>query len=248
MTNVAKLTREEFEKMENNLDQIEGDMDPPAFTKARLRSEQEKVRKEMSIALAKKAQKDKENGIKWSEFKNNLNVPEELMNFEVKEVEKGFMAAQERLREESIDESEEFRSMTENSDDDIYDEDEEESQMEDENSEIKDDEINKYILTEEEQKVKKNLWKKINWDWLAKEESRKKEADKVIKRKIKKNVSQVKNQDPFQAVKNTKLGENVDDEELKKLLASEPKKPAPERRVELTKVFDPFQWSYPTSN
>lgn len=102
-------------------------MDPPAFTRNRHRSEEAKFKKQMSIALAKKAQKDKENGVKWSEFKNNLNVPEELVNFEVKEVEKGFKEAQEKYRQDSIEESEEFRSLTEESDDEIYNEDEDDS-------------------------------------------------------------------------------------------------------------------------
>ena len=55
-------------------------------------------------------------------------------------------------------------------------------------------------------------------------------------------MNPVKNDNPFEAVKSTKLGANIDDDELKKLFASEPKKPAPEIRVELTKVFDPFKW------
>ena len=69
--------------MEDKLDDIEGEMDPPAFTKARQRSEQEKIRKELTVAMMKKANKEKEPKIDWATYKNNLNIPAEEFNKKV---------------------------------------------------------------------------------------------------------------------------------------------------------------------
>lgn len=44
--------------------------------------------------MIKKTQmKEKEANIEWSSFRNNLDIPQEIFDCEVKEVEKGFVAA-----------------------------------------------------------------------------------------------------------------------------------------------------------
>jgi hypothetical protein len=72
-------------------------------------------------------------------------------------------------------------------------------------------------------------------------ERKKKSKERVEKRE----GGDEKVEDPFDAlIKNTGLNLKVNEEELKRLLASEPKIEEQEiPRVSLEKIFDPFRWN-----
>lgn len=103
-TSVAKLTKEEFEKMED--DHYEGpEMDPPAFQKARLKSLEAEYKKEIEEKLAALPHKDKMEKIPWETFKENLNIPEEILQKQVRGMERELQQARERYEEDSYSNS-----------------------------------------------------------------------------------------------------------------------------------------------
>ncbi len=109
--------------------------------------------------------------------------------------------------------------------------------------EIDSEEIDKFILNEEERKLKKNIWIQHNSAWLEKEKARTKDCEKVEKKRAKKKQGDKAGANPFEAIRNTKLGEKVNIENLKTLLGSEPHEPAKAERMKLNTMFDPFVFS-----
>ncbi len=115
-----------------------------------------------------------------------------------------------------------------------------------EKDDIDSEEIDKFILNDEEKKVKKSIWIQHNSAWLEKEKTRAKEGEKVEKKRIKKRQSDKAGANAFEAIKSTKLGEKVNSETLKTLLGSSPHEPTKPTRVKLSKMFgdfDPFIFS-----
>lgn len=92
----------------------------------------------------------------------------------------------------------------------------------DDGDDIDSEEIEKFILNDEERKVKKSIWIQHNSAWLEKEKARAKEGEKVEKKRIKKKQGDRAGANAFEAIKSTKLGEKVNDETLKTLLGSSP--------------------------
>jgi hypothetical protein len=66
-------------------------------------------------------------------------------------------------------------------------------------------------LNEEERKVKKSIWIIHNSAWLEKEKARAAEGEKVEKKRTKKRHSDKAGANAFEAIKNTKLGEKVNE-------------------------------------
>lgn len=240
-TSVAKLTKEEFEKMED--DHYEGpEMDPPAFQKARLKSLEAEYKKEIEERLAALPHKDKLEKIPWETFKENLNIPEEILQKQVRGMERELQQARERYEEDSISNSEEMSFHTEK----IFEESESENEKDDvegEEDDIDSEEIDKFILNDEERKVKKTIWIQHNSAWLEKEKARAKEGEKVEKKRVKKQKSEKINANAFEAIQSTKLGEKVNPEQLKTLLGSSPQEPQKPKIMKLEKMFDPFMFS-----
>ena len=118
-TSVAKLTKEEFEKMEE--DNYEGpEMDPPAFQKARLKSlgtlcynSEQEYKREIEEKIAALPHKDKMEKIPWEAFKDNLNIPEDIIQKQVRGMERELQQARERYEEDSFSNSEELSYHTE---------------------------------------------------------------------------------------------------------------------------------------
>lgn len=84
-TSVAKLTKEEFERMDDNHEEGE-EMDPPAFQKARLKSIEMQYKREIEEKLAAIPNRDKLDKIPWENFRDNLNIPEEVLARQVRGV------------------------------------------------------------------------------------------------------------------------------------------------------------------
>lgn len=74
---------------------------------------------------------------------------------------------------------------------------------------IDSEEIDKFILNDQERKVKKNIWIQHNTAWLEKEKAKAKDGEKVEKKRAKKKQGEKVNANPFEAIKSTKLGEKV---------------------------------------
>ena len=244
-TSVAKMTKEEFEEMG---EEEEGEaMDPPAFQKARLKSKEMEYKREIEMQIASLPHKEKGEKIPWAQFKDNLNIPEDVFARQMRGVEKELQQARERFEEDSLSEA---RSYTE----DIFDESrsegpiEEEERKEDENEEeerekpefeIDSEEIEKFILTEEERKLKKNIWIQHNSAWLEKEKARA-AVETTTRRKQKPKEPVKPSTNPFQAIQKGKMANKLDPEELKSLLGSQPVK-----RLKDIVHFDPFAMSEP---
>ena len=109
--------------------------------------------------------------------------------------------------------------------------------------ELESEEIERFILNEEEFKVKKSIWIQHNTAWLEKEKVREKDGLKVEKKRIKKRQGDKSGANAFEAIKNTKLGEKVNEENLKTLLGSCPQEPNKPERMKLSKMFDPFAFT-----
>lgn len=243
-TSVAKLTKEEFEKMEEG--HYEGpEMDPPAFQKARLKSLEQEYKKEIEEKIAALPHRDKMEKIPWETFKDNLNIPQDILQKQVRGMERELQQARERYEEDSMSNSEDLSYHTEH----IFEESESEDEkmaMDEENDDIESEEIDKFILNEEERKVKKSIWIQHNSAWLEKEKARTKDTEKVEKKRTKKRQGDKAGANAFEAIKSTKLGEKVNSETLKTLLGSSPHEPVKPERVKLCKMFgdfDPFLFS-----
>ena len=78
-----------------------------------------------------------------------------------------------------------------------------------EDDQVDSEEIDKFILNEEERKVKKTIWIQHNSAWLEKEKARAKDGEKVEKKRTKKRQGDKAGANAFEAIKNTKLGEKV---------------------------------------
>ena len=76
-------------------------MDPPAFQKARQRSLEEEYKKEIEEKLAALPHKQKMEKIPWDEFKENLNIPEDILQKQVRGMERELQHARERYEEDS---------------------------------------------------------------------------------------------------------------------------------------------------
>lgn len=224
-------------------DHYEGpEMDPPAFQKARLKSLEAEYKKEIEERLAALPHKDKLEKIPWETFKENLNIPEEILQKQVRGMERELQQARERYEEDSISNSEEMSFHTEK----IFEESESENEKDDvegEEDDIDSEEIDKFILNDEERKVKKTIWIQHNSAWLEKEKARAKEGEKVEKKRVKKQKSEKINANAFEAIQSTKLGEKVNPEQLKTLLGSSPQEPQKPKIMKLEKMFDPFMFS-----
>ena len=190
--------------------------------------------------MASLPHKEKMDKIPWEEFKENLNIPEEILQKQVRGIERELEQARERYEEDSNSHYEENSFHTEK----MYEESESENEgmeMEKEADDIDSEEIDKFILNEEERKIKKNIWIQHNTAWLEKEKAKaNKEGDKVEKKRTKKKQGEKINANAFEAIKSTKLGEKVNSEELKTLLGSSPQEPTKPSRMKLGKIFDPF--------
>ena len=92
----------------------------------------------------------------------------------------------------------------------MYEESESEKEEgEKEGDDIDSEEIDRFILNEEERKIKKNIWIQHNSAWLEKEKAKAKEGEKVEKKRTKKKLSDKANANVFEAIRSTKLGEKV---------------------------------------
>lgn len=83
-TSVAKLTKEEFEKMGEEIHQVGEEMDPPAFIRARMKSQQEHIKKRIIEEMEAMPAKAKLQKIPWEQYKESLNIPEDILNKQVK--------------------------------------------------------------------------------------------------------------------------------------------------------------------
>lgn len=92
--------------------------------------------------------------------------------------------------------------------------------------------------------MKKNIWIQHNSAWIEKEKARGQDLDKNEKRKTRKKAESKQGKDVFESIKNTKLGENVNDDKLKRLLGSSPAEPKKANSLNLEKMFDPFAFSW----
>ena len=212
-------------------------MDPPAFQKARQRSLEEEYKKEIVEKLAAMPQKEKMEKIPWEEFKENLNIPEQIIQKQVRGMERELQQARQRYEEDSYSNYDDNSFHTEK----MYEQSESErEQGEKEGDDIDSQEIDRFILNEEERKIKKNIWIQHNSAWLEKERAKAKEGEKVEKKRTKKKLSDKANTNVFEAIRSTKLGEKVNPEELKTLLGSSPQEPSKTPLMKLDKIFDPY--------
>ena len=69
--------------------------------------------------------------------------------------------------------------------------------MEKEVDDIDSEEIDKFILNEEEKKIKKNIWIQHNTAWIEKEKEKAKDINKVEKKRTKKKQGEKINANPF---------------------------------------------------
>ena len=103
-------------------------------------------------------------------------------------------------------------------------------------------------MDEDERKMKKNLWMKHNQAWIEKENAKKKDEERNEKKKGKRTVQIKQGKDIIESIENTKLGNAVNHEELKRLIGSEPHEPEKQKRdsIKLEKLvlFDPFKYSW----
>lgn len=149
--------------------------------------------------------KDKMEKIPWDKFKDNLNILEDILAKQVKGVEKELQHARERYEEDSESHGEPNSYITE----DLFEDDDEEEegdQSEKEDDGIDEEEIDKFILNEEERKLKKNIWIQHNSAWIEKQKARNHDLDKNEKRKTRKKAESKQGKDVFESIKNTKLG------------------------------------------
>jgi hypothetical protein len=51
-------------------------MDPPSFIRARIKSEQENIKKKIMEEMEAMPYKDKMEKIPWEKYRDNLNIPE----------------------------------------------------------------------------------------------------------------------------------------------------------------------------
>lgn len=87
-------------------------MDPPAFQKARLKSIEMQYKREIEEKLASLPHKDKGDKIPWEDFRDNLNIPEEILARQVRGVERELQQARERYEEDSAENSEALSYIT----------------------------------------------------------------------------------------------------------------------------------------
>lgn len=80
-------------------------MDPPAFQKARQKSLQLEYKKEIQAKLAAIPHRDKLEKIPWETFRDNLNIPEEILAKQVRGVERQLQQARERYEQDSGEQS-----------------------------------------------------------------------------------------------------------------------------------------------
>ncbi len=81
--------------MDDNHEEGE-EMDPPAFQKARLKSIEMQYKREIEEKLAAIPNRDKLDKIPWENFRDNLNIPEEVLARQVRGVERELQQARER--------------------------------------------------------------------------------------------------------------------------------------------------------
>ena len=93
-------------------------------------------------------------------------------------------------------------------------------------SDISDGEVETFLLSEDEQRIKKLMWIKMNKTWLDKQSYREENANRVIKKRQKRVKEEPgKAADAYEAITNSKLGEkNINKVELKRMLADRPDK------------------------
>ena len=186
--------------------------------------------------------KDKLDKIPWETFRDNLNIPEDILQRQLRGVERELQQARERYEQDSVSHSEGLSYHTEH----IFEEsesEEDDEKIEREEDEVDEEQIDKFILNEEERKVKKSIWIQHNSAWLEKEKARATEGEKVEKKRTKKRQCDKAGANAFEAIKNTKLGEKVNEENLKTLLGSSPQEPNKPAKITLNKMFDPFAFS-----
>lgn len=184
--------------------------------------------------------------IPWETFKDNLNIPEEILQKQVRGMERELQQARERYEEDSLSNSEELSYHTEHMFEESDSEEEKVHVAQEDGEDIDSEEIEKFILNDEEKKVKKSIWIQHNSAWLEKEKARAKEGEKVERKRTKKRQGDKAGANAFEAIKSTKLGEKVNNETLKTLLGSSPHEPTKPERMKLSKMFgefNPFMFS-----
>ncbi len=62
--------------MGEDLNQAGQEMDPPSFIRARIKSEQENIKKKIMEEMEAMPYKDKMEKIPWEKYRDNLNIPE----------------------------------------------------------------------------------------------------------------------------------------------------------------------------
>lgn len=89
---------------------------------------------------------------------------------------------------------------------------------------------------------------KHNQAWIEKENAKKKDEERNEKKKSKRKVQIKQGKDIIESIENTKLGNAVNHEELKRLIGSEPHEPVKEKndsiRLEKLVNFNPFKYSW----
>jgi len=88
-------------------------MDPPSYLKARLKSQELQYKRQIEEKLASMPVKDKIERIPWETFRDNLNIPEDLLARQVRGVERELQQARERYEEDSVSQSEALSYITE---------------------------------------------------------------------------------------------------------------------------------------
>ncbi len=109
---------------------------------------EEGYKQEIKDKLASMPMKDKLEKIPWETFRENLNIPEEILQRQLRGVEKEMQQARERYEEESVSESDALSYHT----DPIFDssESEESVEAEKQEDELESEEIDKFILNDED--------------------------------------------------------------------------------------------------